>query len=82
MLGVSTVPEPFGGRDQTPHNLFGVTEVGRYAGALEQVPAFGEGPGLAEFSGLIIIIIAVGENRVDTEQLVAGNTPEHTRKGV
>lgn len=79
---MSTVPELFGGGDQTPHDSFGVTEVGGYAGTVEQVPAFGEGPDLAEFPGLVIIVVAVGENGVDTERFMAGNTPERTRKGV
>ncbi len=75
------VPELFGGRDQTPHNSFGVTEVGRYAGAVKQVPAFGESPDLAEFPQLVVVV-AVSENGVDTERLVTGNTPKHAKKGV
>lgn len=62
--------------------MFGVTEVGGYAGAVKQVPTFSEGPDLAEFPGLIVVIIAVGENGINTEWLVAGNTPECARKGV
>ncbi len=82
VLGVSTVLEPFGGRDQTPHDSFGVKEVGRYAGTVEQVSTFSEGLDFAEFPGLVIIVAAVDENRVKTEWLVAGNTPEYARKGV
>ncbi len=62
---MSTVPEPFGGRDQTPHDSFGVTEVGGYAGTVKQVPAFGEGPDLAEFPWLVIVVVAVSENCYD-----------------
>ncbi len=82
---MSMVPEPFGGRDQTPHDSFGVTEVGGYAGAVKQVPAFSEGPDLAEFPGFIIVVVAVGENgstQSGSWQETHLNTPGRVCKGI
>ncbi|PBK79342.1 hypothetical protein ARMGADRAFT_1103386 [Armillaria gallica] len=46
----------------------------------EQERSTGVGREYCEHAGLVVI--AVGENGVNTERLVAGNTPERARKGV